>query len=186
MSFYVRVFVKMNRPIPLLVIILALVSVPLSGCNTASVSDDPAQSQTRANGEPQTLITEPEVADSREDYDEVNLADLPPEVSLVGVDPAAVAAAVFMPPVSPEEAQEVVPVDTVTVTTLSNERVLVLQSRVGLLDDSVRGIRYRVEFLPVAGSDGSETSEWQMVWAGRQYLCQPRRGSQDWSSKLCS
>ncbi|MDG2990142.1 hypothetical protein L3556_04210 [Candidatus Synechococcus calcipolaris G9] len=182
----------MNFSIPLLVTILALVSFPLLGCNTTNASDDRAQSQDGANGNPQVLTTAPEALENREDYDEINLEELPADGPLVGVDPEALAVAVFMPPVPPEEAREVRPVDTVMVVNPSrtdqaiDQTVVVVLSRVGLLDDSVRGIRYRVELQPTSSTNDSETPEWQMVWAGRQYLCQPMRGSQDWSSDLCS
>lgn len=53
----------------------------------------------------------------------------------------------------------------------------------GLEDDSVKGIRYRVEMVP---SDSLCTCQsWKIAWVGRQYQCQANRGAQDWSDRLC-
>jgi hypothetical protein len=52
-----------------------------------------------------------------------------------------------------------------------------------LEDDSVKGIRYRVEMVP---SDSLCTCQsWKIAWVGRQYQCQANRGAQDWSEQLC-
>lgn len=52
-------------------------------------------------------------------------------------------------------------------------------TQTGLLDDSVEGMRYWLEFAAVE-------DVWEMVWVGRQVRCYPNRGSQDWSIELCS
>jgi hypothetical protein len=53
----------------------------------------------------------------------------------------------------------------------------------GLEDDSVKGIRYRVEMVP---SDSLCTCQsWKIAWVGRQYQCQANCGAQDWSDRLC-
>jgi len=40
-------------------------------------------------------------------------------------------------------------------------------------------MRYWLEFT-------AADNQWEMVWAGRQVRCQPNRGSQEWSTDLCS
>jgi len=50
---------------------------------------------------------------------------------------------------------------------------------VGLADDSVGGVRYRIAFERKEG-------EWKMTEVGRQFQCQENRGHQDWSAELCS
>ncbi|MGF1519448.1 MAG: hypothetical protein ACFCVB_16830 [Nodosilinea sp.] len=60
----------------------------------------------------------------------------------------------------------------------TNAGALVLLTQTGLADDSVNGMRYRLEFVP----DGDQ---WQLDWAGRQVRCQAGRGSEDWSTDLC-
>jgi len=54
----------------------------------------------------------------------------------------------------------------------------------GVLDDSIAGIRYRVELLPTVES-AQTGKEWKIVWAGSQVKCYPGRGHQDWSTKEC-
>jgi WD40 repeat protein len=51
-----------------------------------------------------------------------------------------------------------------------------------LTDDSIFGIRYRVEFAPYGEA---KQEKWRVIWAGKQYKCQSDRGHQDWSSDLC-
>lgn len=57
-------------------------------------------------------------------------------------------------------------------------RQVVLFTQVGLPDDSVRGERHRLEFVP-------QGDEWKLSWAGRQVQCWPRRGHQDWGTEPC-
>ncbi|MFW9262640.1 hypothetical protein [Nostoc sp. CALU 546] len=55
----------------------------------------------------------------------------------------------------------------------------IVHTTVGLADDSVSGIRNRIELR-------RNKNKWEVVWVGRQYKCQPNRGHQDWSGSLCS
>lgn len=55
---------------------------------------------------------------------------------------------------------------------------VVLLTQTGLLDDSVEGTRYRLEFKP-------QGKQWQLIWVGQQHRCYPGRGSQEWSSEPC-
>jgi len=58
----------------------------------------------------------------------------------------------------------------------------VIITQTNLLDDSVSGIRYLVEFAPY----GETTqNKWQVVWAGEQFKCRQGRGHQEWSPDLC-
>jgi len=100
---------------------------------------------------------------------------LPPEDQRVGADPEEIALAAFGmdDPGEGNFAQEVT-VDEQTATD-----AVVTLTQTGLLDDSVDGMRYRLEFAAI-------DNQWEMVWAGRQVRCQPNRGSQEWSTDLCS
>jgi WD40 repeat protein len=60
----------------------------------------------------------------------------------------------------------------------SKNKAVVTLTQTGLLDDSVEGIRYRAEFIAMGNS-------WEMIWAGKQYKCNPNRGHTDWSTELC-
>lgn len=59
------------------------------------------------------------------------------------------------------------------------ETATIVHTILGLADDSVRGIRYRIELK-------RKQNKWEIIWVGEQYKCQPGRGHQDWSSVLCS
>ncbi len=116
----------------------------------------------------------------RENYDLVDLSKLPQGASLVGSDPKEITTAVFPPP--DEEPQEGNFNRDVTVYTVASTFTTVIVTETGLLDDSVNGIRHRADFE----SSGANSKSWKMIWAGKQYKCQSGRGSQNWSSKLCS
>jgi hypothetical protein len=58
------------------------------------------------------------------------------------------------------------------------DQAVVNLTQTGLPDDSVEGMRYRLEFVP-------EGTQWRMAWAGRQVRCRPDRGSQTWTTELC-
>jgi hypothetical protein len=53
----------------------------------------------------------------------------------------------------------------------------------GLEDDSVKDIRYRIEMIP--SSSLCACQSWKISWMGQQYRCQAGRGAQDWSAQLC-
>lgn len=100
---------------------------------------------------------------------------LPPEEQRVGASPQEIALAAFGldDPGEGNFTQEVT-VDEQTATD-----AVVTLTQTGLLDDSVEGMQYRLEFV-------AADNQWEMVWAGRQVRCQLNRGSQEWSTDLCS
>lgn len=109
----------------------------------------------------------------RSAYGEISL---PPESQRFGSDLEQIALAAFGASEIPSEGnfnQEV------TVVEQTSEMATVTLTQTGLLDDSVEGIRYWLEF------DAGENA-WEMVWAGRQVRCYPGRGSQEWSTELCN
>jgi hypothetical protein len=55
---------------------------------------------------------------------------------------------------------------------------VLLFTQMELMDDAVRGIRHRLELAPEDGA-------WRLVWAGRQVLCRPGRGHEDWGVEPC-
>ncbi|HIK46733.1 MAG TPA: hypothetical protein IGR64_17940 [Leptolyngbyaceae cyanobacterium M65_K2018_010] len=120
---------------------------------------------------PSTPPTATSPTDGRSAYSEVAL---PAADTLVGDDPQQIALATFgmTDPGEGNFAQEVAVVDQ------SNSQAVVALTQTGLLDDSVAGMRYRLEFV-------TEGSQWRLDWAGRQVKCQPNRGSQDWTTDLC-
>jgi hypothetical protein len=62
-------------------------------------------------------------------------------------------------------------------------RIVALVTYLGLEDDSIKNMRYRVEMVP---SDSlCSCQRWEVSWVGRQQQCQSGRGSQDWSAQIC-
>ncbi|MBD2312028.1 hypothetical protein H6G20_10185 [Desertifilum sp. FACHB-1129] len=115
----------------------------------------------------ETTDTTPRQAYNPIDLEEVN-------AQLTGNDPEAVALSAF----GVNEPQEGNFEENIQVESPSNQRKVVTITQLGLADDSVRGMRYRVELEPTA-------NQWRIVWAGRQQRCQPQRGSQEWTTELC-
>jgi hypothetical protein len=122
--------------------------------------------------ESETGTESTESVEGRGAYSEV---PLPPADQLVGTDPEQIALNAFgmADPGEGNFTQEV----TVVEQTATDAVVTLTQT--GLLDDSVEGMRYWLEFT-------AADNQWEMVWAGRQVRCRPNRGSQDWSTDLCS
>ena len=90
---------------------------------------------------------------------------------LSGLDPEAAARAYFA------EAE----VDEVTVETIEQgeDRVIVLVTLSGLLDDSVSAERLRFVYTPEIGG------AWTLTDVGRQVRCWEGRGHQEWGPTLC-
>ena len=74
--------------------------------------------------------------------------------------------------------------ETVEVNYPQENKAVVTISQTNLADDSVFGIKYRVEFA-LYDSTTSEAKQWRVIWAGKQYKCRLNRGHQDWSIDLC-
>lgn len=52
-------------------------------------------------------------------------------------------------------------------------------TKIGLADDSIAAIRYRLEFV-------LEGDQWRLVWGGQQFSCHEGRGGQGWHKELCN
>ncbi len=97
--------------------------------------------------------------------------------SLVGDDPLTVAEDILALP--PEETAEGGYNLSVEIIASDDSETWVLATEEGLMDDSVRGVRYRLRFVPTADN------QWELVEAGRQQTCWPNRGHQDWRTDFC-
>lgn len=143
-------------------------SLFLTSCNVVPISNQKDNS-----------TSNPAVANNiassplRNSYDEIDLNQLPADVSKKGNSPEKLALTAF----GTEEAEGFVQED-VEVDTSNLEQAIVTITQTNLPDDSVNSIRYRIDFQ-------SHNSQWQMEWAGQQFICQPGRGNQDWSKELC-
>ena len=125
----------------------------------------------------QEILFDP-TSESREEYTQLDLSQLPVDVSLRGTHPQEIALAIF----GNQEPREGNFQETVTVQYPREDRALVILTQIGLLDDSIKGFRYRLEFEKERPSG---KSQWRLVWAGRQQTCWPGRGSQDWTTEPC-
>jgi hypothetical protein len=119
-----------------------------------------------------TLPTTSDTASERSAYGEISL---PSESQRFGAYPEQIALDAF----GLEEPMEGNFSQDTQLVEQTSEMAIVTLTQTGLLDDSVEGVRYWLEF------DAGETA-WEMVWAGRQVRCYPGRGSQDWTTELCN
>lgn len=96
------------------------------------------------------------------------------ETGTVGADPLSLARDLFgaREPMEGSYREEVEPLAS------SAQGQVVLFTQMDLPDDSVRGLRHRLEFLP-------EDGKWRLTWAGRQVLCRQGRGHEDWGTQPC-
>jgi len=69
--------------------------------------------------------------------------------------------------------------EDISVAYPTTETAVIVYTIIGLADDSVAGIRNRIELK-------RNQNKWEIIWVGEQYKCQPNRGHQDWSGSLCS
>jgi hypothetical protein len=119
------------------------------------------------------------VASDRENYQPIELDKIAKNKALTGDEPKAIAVAAFGDIDSEGGKRDV------SVEYPQSDRAVVVITQTGVADDSIRAIRYRAELVPSKKS--SQTGkQWEIVWAGSQFTCQPGRGHQDWSAKLCS
>lgn len=114
---------------------------------------------------------------TRENYKPISLAEVADGKTLTGNEPKAIALSVFGNTESEGGSRQV------TVDYPQPERAVVTITQTGVADDSVGGIKYRVELQQTPSAQTSQ--QWEMVWAGSQVKCHPGRGHQDWSKELC-
>jgi hypothetical protein len=108
----------------------------------------------------------------RPDYREVTL---PKDKKLVGTDPKQIARSVF----GNSESGEGNFHEEVLLIEKTDKKALVTLTQTGLPDDSVEGMRYRLEFI-------REGNQWRLTWAGRQVRCYAGRGTNAWTKGSCS
>ena len=119
--------------------------------------------------------------DDRSEYREIDLQPLSSATSLVGNNPEAIALKTFG--ISQNANSESITQETVSTSQDSPSNFIVSITQIGLPDDSIKGIRYRLDF--VRHNETSSKPEWQMIWAGQQFICQPSRGEQNWTANYC-
>lgn len=132
------------------------------------------------HSEPWPKVARPEMWDSdRNRYTPIPLNTFPRDTALTGTDPKSLALSLIDLPATEGNAQK-----QTSVSTQKGQSAVVMLSQIGLADDSVQGLRYRFEFASKGMMDDEE--KWQMVWMGRQQLCWPGRGPEEWTNQPCS
>lgn len=177
----------MSGKLKISILVLAGMTLMLSACNTAvDSSSQPTPSAVSqptlepSKGKPPAVSQNaPVVAEAdRAKYQSIQLGSISSSGSLKGTDPKEMALAAFGKTESEGGSRQV------DVNYPQPDQAVVTITHNGVADDSVGGIRYRVEFSPLPQS-AQTSKQWQMVWAGSQVKCWPERGHQDWSTQKC-
>jgi hypothetical protein len=113
----------------------------------------------------------------RENYKGISLDKIADADALVGNDPESVALSTFGNIDSEGGSRDV------TVDYPQSQRAIVTITQTGVADDSVGGIKHRVELEQTKSAQTDP--QWKVVWAGSQVKCHPGRGHLDWSTELC-
>lgn len=90
-------------------------------------------------------------------------------------DPKALAIKLFDTPDEGEGNRS----EEISVAYLAGGRAEIIHTLLSIADDSINGMRYRIELQ-------NNQNQWQIIWVGLQTKCQQNRGHQDWSDGLCS
>ena len=69
--------------------------------------------------------------------------------------------------------------EEILLTYQSGETAVIVHTIVGLADDSVNGIRNRLELK-------CNQNKWEIIWVGSQTKCHQNRGHQNWADGVCS
>ncbi|MGB3651250.1 MAG: peptidoglycan-binding domain-containing protein [Rivularia sp. (in: cyanobacteria)] len=111
----------------------------------------------------------------RSNFQVINVQEFIAYKGIKATNPKAVAAQLF----GSLEEEEGRNYEDISITYLRGETAVIVQTLVGLADDSLGAIRYRIELK-------LNQNKWEIVWVGQQYKCQPGRGHQNWSDVICS
>ncbi|NEO31266.1 MAG: WD40 repeat domain-containing protein [Symploca sp. SIO3C6] len=118
-------------------------------------------------------------ASNRANYMPIPLIDIWAEGLPIIAEPKAIAVSPLrIPALKPAEEEEV------SVEYPHASKAIVTITQTNLPDDSVLGLRYRIEFAPYGSQQQGKF--WKVVWVGTQQKCQPGRGNQNWSSANCN
>jgi len=111
---------------------------------------------------------------ARSNYQVINAKQFLADRKITVSNPKDIAAQLF----SSDRESEGRKTDQISVEYPTRETAVILQTVVGLADDSVAGMRHRIELR-------LRKNKWEIVWIGRQSKCQPNRGHQNWASGRC-
>ncbi len=112
----------------------------------------------------------------RSNFRVIDIGDFISRNRIKDFDPKAVAIQLFNTPYQGEGN----PLEEISVAYLAGGKAEIIHTISGLTDDSINGMRYRIEL------ERNRRNEWEIIWVGLQTKCWQNRGHQDWSDKLCS
>ncbi|MGB7440187.1 MAG: hypothetical protein WA919_03905 [Coleofasciculaceae cyanobacterium] len=175
--------------------LLVMLAVSLGACKDTSnlpelkptnqPREKTAQNKTPTGELPQTANQEkppPETVASatkgeRKGYKPISLTKIEDRTTFIGKKPKEIALLSFGNTDSEKSSEQV------AVEYPKANQAIVTITTTDVADDSVNGIRYRVE---LEKNQSAKTGKnWEIVWAGSQYKCQPGRGHQDWQAEFC-
>jgi hypothetical protein len=111
---------------------------------------------------------------ARSNYESINVKQFLGDRQIAVSNPKDIAAKLF----SSDRESEGRKSDQISVEYPTRETAVIVQTVVGLADDSVAGMRHRIELR-------LRQNKWEIVWIGRQSRCQPNRGHQNWAARRC-
>ena len=111
---------------------------------------------------------------SRSGYETINAKQFIADRKITVSNPKDIAAKLFSRDTESEGRKS----DQISVEYPTRETAIIVKTIIGLADDSVAGMRYRIELKLTQ-------NKWEIVWIGRQSQCQPNRGHQNWASGRC-
>ncbi|MEG3839461.1 hypothetical protein [Microcoleus sp. herbarium14] len=111
---------------------------------------------------------------TRSNYESINVKQFLAERKLTVSNPKDIASKLF----SSDRESEGRKSDGILVEYPTRETAVIMHTVVGLADDSMAGIRHRIELA-------FRQNKWEIVWIGRQSQCQPNRGHQNWAAGPC-
>jgi hypothetical protein len=175
-------------------VLIASAAVTLTACNPVGVEPQNAVENPSPSAPTATLAVPSEspsavrqanqtlTPTSRDNYRPVSSDQMARVRTFGGDEPQAIALEAFGNPEagSPEGGSQAVNVEYP-----QSDLAVVTITQTNIADDSVNSIRYRVELAP-RPKDSQTDKQWEIVWAGSQFICQQGRGHQEWSPELCS
>ncbi|MEG3907305.1 hypothetical protein QT979_07330 [Microcoleus sp. w2-18bC1] len=111
---------------------------------------------------------------ARSNYEPINVKQFLGDRKITVSSPKDIAVKLF----SSDQESEGRKSDQISVEYPTRETAVIVHTVIGLADDSVAGMRHRIEL-------GLRENKWEIVWIGRQSKCQRNRGHQNWASGRC-
>ena len=111
---------------------------------------------------------------SRSGYETINAKQFVADRKINVSNPKDIAAKLFSRDTESEGRKS----DQISVEYPTRDTAVIVQTVIGLADDSIAGMRHRIELR-------LRQNKWEIVWIGRQSQCQPNRGQQNWASGRC-